>query len=60
MRRGDIVCHRCWYVLSDDLKGAYRTALAALRASKNWRNIQAILVAKKRIIDTLNPKGTTT
>lgn len=55
MRRGDVVCHRCWYVLPDGLKRDYRVALAALKASRSGRNMQAILVARKNIIDSLNP-----
>lgn len=58
MRRGDVLCHRCWYVLADDLKQAYRAALAAAKASRTGRNMQALLVAKTRILDSINPKGT--
>lgn len=56
-RTRDVVCRRCWYVVPDDLKQSYRDALTALRASKNSRNIQAILVAKVRILESINPKG---
>lgn len=57
MRRGDVACHRCWYVLPDDLKRGYRVALAQYKANRSGWNAQALLVARKRIVDSLNPRG---
>lgn len=57
MRAGDVVCHRCWYVVPDDLKQGYRAALTQYKTNRTGWNAQALLVAKRRIIDSLNPKG---
>lgn len=55
MRRGSLVCRRCWSVPDDDLKQAYRAAREALRHDKTVRNIDALLIAKQRILDSVNP-----
>jgi hypothetical protein len=56
-RPTDLLCRRCWYVLPDNLKQAYRDARDAAKASKSRGAIDALLDAKKNILDSFAPKG---
>ena len=58
MPGGSLVCRRCWYVVDDDLKQAYRAAREALKHSRTASNIELLVAAKKNILDSINPRGT--
>lgn len=58
MRRGSLVCRRCWSVPDDDLKQAYLAAREVLRHDKTVRNIDLLLEAKQRILDSITPRST--
>lgn len=56
MRAGDLVCHRCWYVVPDDLRKAYLAALAAFKQGRAARHVPALLAAQKAAIDSVSPE----
>jgi hypothetical protein len=44
--------------VDDDLKQAYRAAREALKHSRTASNIELLVAAKKNILDSINPRGT--
>lgn len=56
-RTTDLLCRRCWYILPDNLKQAYRDARDAVKASKSRSAIDALTDAKTNILDSAVPKG---